>query len=50
MADVYDVLTHLLRYPRSKNLRKVFELMVSPEEAEVLAQMSTPSPAEGTAV
>lgn len=45
-GDIYDELTRLLRYPVSKNLRRVFELMVTPEEATVLAEMSQPVPAE----
>lgn len=35
-GDVYDRLTYRLNYPDSKNLRRIFELACSPEEAEVV--------------
>ena len=41
--DAYDALTHKLRFPKSKYLRKALELLISMEEAQVLAELPTPS-------
>jgi len=42
-GDVYDRLTYSLRFPESKTLRRIFELLCSPEEAQVLVELPAPS-------
>ena len=42
-GDVYDQLTYRLRFPESKTLRRIFELLCSLEEAQVLVELPAPS-------
>jgi len=42
-GDVYDQLTYKLRFPESKNLRRIFELLCNLEEAQVLVELPAPS-------
>lgn len=39
--DIYDRLTARMRYPGNKTLRKIFELLCTPEEAELIAELPT---------
>jgi len=42
-GDVYDMLTYKLRFPESRTLRRIFELLCSLEEAQVLVELPAPS-------
>jgi NAD-dependent dihydropyrimidine dehydrogenase PreA subunit len=39
VRDAYDVLTRQLAYPSSQTLRKILEIAMSPEEAQLLVEM-----------
>ena len=40
VRDAYDALTRQLQYPSSETLRRILELAMSPEEAQLLQQMA----------
>lgn len=42
-GDVYDQLTYRLRFPESKTLRRMFELLCTPDEAQLLVELPAPS-------
>jgi len=42
-GDVYDKIILDLRFPVSKNLRRIFELWCTPEETEVLVELPAPT-------
>ncbi len=43
IKDAYDALRHKLRFPKSDYLRRLLELLISLEEAQVLAELPSPS-------